>query len=84
MKEQITKTISQEDFLNIKNQYSNLAKNKQKEERLNARILEQIKVVEKTEGNLLKEQIKLAKLLNEKTKLNEPTKDTQKQEAINE
>lgn len=66
MKEQATKTISQEEFLNIKNQYSNLAKNKQKEEKLNTKILEQIKAVEKAEGEILKEKVKLAKLLSEK------------------
>lgn len=70
MKEQVTKAISQEEFLNIKNQYSNLAKNKQKEEKLNAKIFEQIKAVEKAEGELLKEQVKLTKLLSEKEKLN--------------
>lgn len=91
MKEQATKTISQEEFLNIKNQYSTLAKNKQKEEKLNAKILEQIKMVEKAEGEILKEKVKLAKLLNEKAKLSgsanpfENVKDSQKQqEATNE
>lgn len=91
MKEQATKTISQEEFLNIKNQYSNLAKNKQKEEKLNTKILGQIKAVEKAEGEFLKEQVKLTKLLNEKAKLSgsanpfENVKDSQKQqEATNE
>lgn len=90
MKEQVTKTISQEEFLNIKNQYSTLAKNKQKEEKLNTKILEQIKAVEKAEGELLKEQVKLTKLLNEKEKLSsfanpfDNVKDSQKQEAVNE
>ncbi|WP_300667928.1 hypothetical protein [Helicobacter sp. UBA3407] len=84
MKEQITKAISQEEFLNIKNQYFNLAKNKQKEEKLNAKILEQIKVIEKAEGEILKEQVKLTRLLNEKAKLNDFAKDSQAQEATNE
>lgn len=84
MKEQITKAISQEEFLNIKNQYFNLAKNKQKEEKLNAKILEQIKVIEKAEGELLKEQVKLTRLLSEKAKLNDFAKDLQAQEATNE
>ncbi|WP_416824370.1 hypothetical protein [Helicobacter ganmani] len=84
MKEQITKAISQEEFLNIKNQYFNLAKNKQKEEKLNAKILEQIKVIEKAEGELLKEQVKLTRLLSEKAKLNDFAKDSQAQEATNE
>ena len=80
-KEQVTKTISQEEFLNIKSQYSTLAKNKQKEEKLNAKILEQIKAVEKAEGELLKERVKLAKLLAEKEKLNAFTKqDSPKQQ----
>lgn len=93
-KEQVTKTISQEEFLNIKSQYSTLAKNKQKEEKLNAKILEQIKAVEKAEGELLKERVKLTKLLSEKEKLssfanpfeNAKQKQEQKetQEAINE
>ena len=84
MKEQITKAISQEEFLNIKNQYFNLAKNKQKEEKLNAKILEQIKVIEKAEGELLKEQVKLTRLLSEKAKLNDFAKDLQAQEATDE
>lgn len=90
MKEQATKTISQEEFLNIKNQYSNLAKNKQKEEKLNAKILGQIKAVEKAEGELLKEKTRLTNLLSEKAKLSgsanpfENAKDSQKQEAVNE
>ncbi len=84
MKEQITKAISQEEFLNIKNQYFNLAKNKQKEEKLNTKILGQIKAVEKAEGEFLKEQVKLTRLLNEKAKLNDFAKDSQAQEATNE
>jgi len=80
-KEQVTKTISQEEFANIKTQYSNITKNKQKEEKLNAKIVEQIKAVEKAEGEVLKERVKLAKLLVEKEKLNTFTKqDSPKQE----
>ncbi|WP_300791437.1 DNA type IV secretion system protein ComB10 [Helicobacter sp. UBA3407] len=84
MKEQITKAISQEEFLNIKNQYFKKKKNKQKEEKLNAKILEQIKVIEKAEGELLKEQVKLTRLLSEKAKLNDFAKDLQAQEATDE
>lgn len=80
-KEQVTKTITQEEFANIKTQYSNITKNKQKEEKLNTKIVEQIKAVEKAEGEVLKERVKLAKLLAEKEKLNTFTKqDSPKQE----
>ena len=61
---------------------------------MNAKILEHIKAVEKAEGELLKERVKLTKLLSEKEKLSsfansfENAKQKQEskeiQEAINE
>ena len=41
-------------------------------------------MIEKAEGELLKEQVKLTRLLSEKAKLNDFAKDLQAQEATDE